>query len=81
MLPLTIGKLLHKKMKFSIMYSFNKFGQINSFLRIWSHLLKKSLMKSFILFAMNYNDIKMQPKTFPNDKNYRNVRDNCHYTG
>ena len=63
------------------MYFFNKFGQINSFLRIWSHLLKKSLMKNFILFAMNYNDIKMQPKTFPNDKNYRNVRDNCHYTG
>ena len=35
-------------MKFSIKNFFSKFDQIRSFLRIWSHLLKKSLMESFI---------------------------------
>ena len=29
-------------------YFFGKYDQIRSFLRIWSHLLKKSLMKNFI---------------------------------
>ena len=32
---------LHKKMKFSIKDFFSKCDQIRSFLRIWSHLLKK----------------------------------------
>ena len=35
-------------MKFSIKDLFNKCDQIHSFLRIWSHLLKKSLMENFI---------------------------------
>ena len=35
-------------MKFSIKDFFSKCDQIRSFLRIWSHLLKKSLMESFI---------------------------------
>ena len=34
---------LRKKMKFSIKDFFRKYEQICSFLRIWSHLLKKSL--------------------------------------
>ena len=33
-------------MKFSIKDFFSKRDQIRSFLRIWSHLLKKSLMKN-----------------------------------
>ena len=36
------------KMKFSIKDFFSKCGQIRSFLRIWSHLLNKSLMENFI---------------------------------
>ena len=35
-------------MKFSIKDFFNKCDQIHSFLRIWSHLGKKSLMENFI---------------------------------
>ena len=27
---------------------FSKYGQIRSFLQIWSHLLKKSLMENFV---------------------------------
>ena len=37
-----------QKMKFSINNFFSKCDQILSFLRIWSHLLKKSLMENFI---------------------------------
>ena len=35
-------------MKFFIKDVFSKFDQIQSFMRIWSHLLKKSLMENFI---------------------------------
>ena len=35
-------------MKFSIKDFFSKCDQIHSFLRIWSHLLMKSLMEHFI---------------------------------
>ena len=42
---------LYKKSKFSIKNFFNKCDQIRSFLRIWSHLLQKSLMENFILCA------------------------------
>ena len=35
-------------MKFSIKDFFGKYDQICSFLRIWSHLLKKSLMENLI---------------------------------
>ena len=37
-----------QKMKFSIKNFFSKYEQIRSFLQIWSHLLKKSLMENFI---------------------------------
>ena len=36
-----------QKMKFSIKDFFSKCDQILSFLRIWSHLLKKPLMENF----------------------------------
>ena len=41
-----------QKVKFSIKGLFSKCDQIGSFLRIWSHLLKKSLMKNFIFCAV-----------------------------
>ena len=43
---------LHKKMKFSIKDFFSKCDQIRRKLWIWSHLLKKSLMKNFIFCAV-----------------------------
>ena len=39
-------------MKFSIKDFFRKCNEIGSLLRIWSHLLKKSLMKDFIFCAV-----------------------------
>ena len=41
-------------MKFSIKDFFSKCDQIRRKLRIWSHLLKKSLMENFIFCAVNY---------------------------
>ena len=40
-----------QKMKFSIKDFFSNCDQIRSFLRIWSHLLKKSLKENFIFCA------------------------------
>ena len=39
-------------MKFSINDFFGKCDQMGSFSRIWSHLLKKSLMENFIFCAV-----------------------------
>ena len=39
-------------MTFSVKYLFNKCDQIRSFLRIWSHLLEKSLMENFIFYVV-----------------------------
>ena len=39
-------------MKFTIKDFFSKCDQIRSFLRIWSHLLKKPLMENFIFYAV-----------------------------
>ena len=41
-------------MKFSIKDFFSKCDQIRRKLRIWSHLLKKSLMRNFIFCAVVY---------------------------
>ena len=40
-----------QKVKFSLKDFFSKCDQIRSFLRIRSHLLKKSLMENFIFFC------------------------------
>ena len=37
-----------QKIKFSIKDFFSKCDQVRNFLRIWSHLLKKSLMENLI---------------------------------
>ena len=47
-------KLTAQKMKFSIKDFFSKCNQIRSFLRIWSHLLEKSLMENFIFCAVSF---------------------------
>ena len=43
--------LTGQKMKFSMKDLFSKYDQIRGFLPIWSHLLKKSLIQSFISSA------------------------------
>ena len=40
------------KMKFPVKDFFSKYDQIRSFLLIWPHLLKKSLMENFIFCAV-----------------------------
>ena len=44
-------------MKISIKDFFNKCDQISSFLRIWSHLLKKSSMENFIFWVVFFFSI------------------------
>ena len=39
-------------MKFSIKGFFSKYDEILSFLRIWSHLVKKFVMENFIFCAV-----------------------------
>ena len=39
-------------MKFSVKDFFSKCDQIRSFLQIWAHLLKKSLMENVIFYAV-----------------------------
>ena len=43
-------------MKFSIKDFFSKCDQIRSFLRTWSHLLKKSLIENFIFCAVKVRE-------------------------
>ena len=43
-----------QKMEFSINDFFSKYDQICSFLRIWSHFLKKSLMENLIICTVRY---------------------------
>ena len=41
-------------MKFSIKDFFNECDQIRSFLRIWSYLLKKSLMENYLPYLLKF---------------------------
>ena len=45
---ISVNNYTAQKMKFSIQDFFSKCDQTHSFLRIWSHLLKKSLVENFI---------------------------------
>ena len=49
-----------QKMRFSIKDFFSKCDQIRSFLRIWSHLLKKSLMENFIFCEVLVKKLKLK---------------------
>ena len=44
--------ITEQKMKFSVKDIFSKYDEILHFLRILSHLLKKSLMKNFVFCAV-----------------------------
>ena len=53
------------KMKFLIKDFFSKYDQILSFIQIWSHLLKKSLMENLIFCAVFVNCKTLNiPRTF-----------------
>ena len=52
MSPIYKNNITAQKMSFSINDFFSKYDQIRSFLRIWSHLLKKSLMENFTFCAV-----------------------------
>ena len=54
-----------QKMRFSIQDFFSKCDQIRSFLRIWSYLLKKSLMENFIFCAANAEYVILVNVTSP----------------
>ena len=58
-----------QKMRFSIKGFFSKCDQICRKLRIWSHLLKKSLMENFIFCVVNFAKYKKnttpKPATSP----------------
>ena len=51
--PIIAGGVPAQKMKFSVKDFFSKCDQIRRKLRIWSHLLKKSLMENFIFCAVS----------------------------
>ena len=52
-----------QKMKFSIRDFFRKWDQIRSLPRIWSHLLKKSLLENFIFCAvLKLGNITVSPE-------------------
>ena len=54
-----------QKMKFSITDFFSKCVQIRNFLRIWSHLLKKSAMENFIFSGVMFKILSnMYDRTF-----------------
>ena len=52
-----------QKMKFSIKNFFSKCDQIRSFLQIWSHSLKKSLMENFVSCAVIIRLSSQEPLT------------------
>ena len=58
LIPISIAQ----KIKFSIKDFFSKCDQIRRFLRIWSHLLKKSLMENFIFCAMFHFKLKFKTR-------------------
>ena len=61
--------LAAQKMKFSVKDFFSKYDQIRKKLRIWSHLLKNSLLETFLFlssgcFASNSNSILQKSKLY-----------------
>ena len=66
-----------QKMKFSIKDFFSKYDQIRSKLRIWSYLLKKSLMKNSIFCAVQYKPDKVHV-VYDVAAKYRNFSLNDH---
>ena len=67
-------------MKFCIKDFFSKCDQICSLLRIWSHLLKKSLMENFIFCAVNVNINEDKNKDKGNHHSYDDINNDDHDT-
>ena len=64
------NNIIHsKKIKFFIKDFFSKCDQIRRKLRIWSHLLKKSLMESFIFCAVIMYVIDLESEIKPLSEN------------
>ena len=53
--PYQISMITAQKIKFYVKDFFSKCDQIRSFLRLWSHLLKKSLMKNYIFLCRGWS--------------------------
>ena len=70
-----------RKMKFSIKDFFSKCDQIRSFLRIWSYLLKKSMMENFIFCAVLEMKLKKTAKVVSVDPRSRNIKKNKNFSG
>ena len=51
---IVVRVLTAQKLKFSIKDFFSKCDKIRRKMRIWSHLLKKSLMENFIFCAVTF---------------------------
>ena len=65
-------------MKFSIKDLFSKCNQIRRKLRIWSHLLKKSLMKNFI-FLCSVNGLLETVNDMHSDKILKRSSGPCQF--
>ena len=65
-----------QKMKFPIMDLFGKCDLIRSFLRIWLHLLKKSLMENFIFCAVFAVFSVVEHLNFYHTVQFRKLHDN-----
>ena len=65
-----------QKMKFSIKDFFSKCDQIRRKLRIWSHLLKKSLKENFIFCAVTYQHRFMIKHLLPKFS-HLSIKNNC----
>ena len=63
-----------QKLKFSIKDIFSKCYQIGSFLGIWSHLLKKSLMETFFCAVKNELILILQSTLKSFMKNYVDIK-------
>ena len=62
-------------MKFSIKDFFSKFYHSRRKLQIWSHLLKKSLMESFLFFSLFSMRRDLEFVTVILGKDFKNVTD------
>ena len=66
-------------MKYSIKNFFSRCDQICSFLRIWSHLLKKALMENFIFLCSVLEQCNFQKKSNINSGNSPNLNSSLIY--
>ena len=71
--PSEIDTSSAQKMKFSITEIFSKCDQIRRKLRIWSHLLNKSVMENFIFCAVFFNVRRLFTITIVGDSMVKSI--------